>query len=184
MIVAILGNGPSREDYYKLKETRGYSHVVSCNFPWTDVDYNTIIDMKAAQGWIDQVIQNKQINPVRLFLSPNASKKFVAEGQSAFLQNWKQGDVEVRRRESSAHVAVKAAIQYLHATQIDIFGIDTFYTMDNTSTTWKYVNGGTDGPHRAQQISDWRQNWHRLKEENPNVRMEMIRLDGNYSLVL
>jgi hypothetical protein len=92
--------------------------------------------------------------------------------------------MEVRRRESSAHVAAKVAMQLLGATQLRIYGVDTFFTMENESSTWKYVNGGLEGAKKIQQITDWRRNWYRLKEENPDVQITMVRLQDESSITL
>jgi hypothetical protein len=184
MIVAILGNGPSKEDWFKEKDEHPFGYVMGCNFPWTDVDGTTMIDGKAADGWIKYVIDNKEVKPCPLWLSPNANQRFVHTGHRTFLEKWKKGEMEVRKRESSAHVAAKVAIELLGATQVRIYGVDTFFTMENESSTWKYVHGGLDGAKKIQQITDWRKNWYRLKEEHPNVQMTMVRLQDESSITL
>ncbi len=184
MIVAILGNGPSKEDWFMEKDLYPFDFVMGCNFPWTDVHATTIIDGKAAQGWCDYVIQKEEVQPVKFYLSPSANTKFVHNGEKQFLHQWKLGDVEVRRRESSAHCATKVAIEQLGATQVRVYGCDTFFTMENTSSTWKYVHGGLDGARKTKQITDWRSNWHRLNEENPDVQITMVRLEDASSITL
>jgi hypothetical protein len=184
MIVAILGNGPSKEDWFMEKDLHPFGFVMGCNFPWTKVDATTIIDGKAAEGWVKYVVEKKEVKPVKLYLSPAANSRFVHLGEKQFLHQWKKGEVEVRRRESSAHCAAKVAIEQLGATQVRVYGADTFFTMENASSTWKYVNGGLDGAKKAQQITDWRSNWHRLKEENPHVQITMVRLEDASSIAL
>ena len=184
MIVAILGNGPSKEDWFKEKDLHPFGFVMGCNFPWTDVDGTTIIDGKAADGWCEYVIKKQEVSPVPLYLSPNANQKFIHNGEKQFLHQWKRGEMEVRRRESSAHVATKVAIELLGATQVRVYGADTFFTMDNQSSTWKYVDGGLHGAKKSQQITDWRNNWHRIKSEHPHVQITMVRLEDASSLTL
>jgi hypothetical protein len=184
MIVAILGNGPSKEDWFKEKDEHPFGYVMGCNFPWAEVDGTTMIDGKAADGWIKYVIDMKEVKPCPLWLSPNANQRFVHAGHRTFLEKWKKGEMEVRKRESSAHVAAKVAIQLLGANQLRIYGVDTFFTMENESSTWKYVHGGLDGAKKIQQITDWRKNWYRLKEEHPHVQMTMVRLQDDSSITL
>jgi hypothetical protein len=186
MIVAILGNGPSKEDWFKEKDEHPFGYVMGCNFPWTDVNGTTMIDGKAADGWIKYVINKEasEIKHVPLWLSPAANSRFIHGDQRKYLEVWKKGEMEVRRRESSAHVATKVAIQLLNATQVRVYGVDTFFTMENESSTWKYVNGGLEGAKKIQQITDWRKNWYRLKEENPDVQITMVRLQDESSITL
>jgi hypothetical protein len=186
MIVAILGNGPSKEDWFKEKDEHPFGYVMGCNFPWTDVNGTTIIDGKAADGWIDYVINKKvpDVKEVPLWLSPAANSRFIHGDQRKYLEIWKKGEMEVRRRESSAHVATKVAIELLGATQVRVYGADTFFTMNNNSSTWKYVNGGLEGAKKSQQITDWRTNWHRIKEEHPHVQITMVRLEDASSITL
>jgi hypothetical protein len=186
MIVAILGNGPSKEDWFKEKDEHPFGYVMGCNFPWTDVNGTTIIDGKAADGWIRYVVNKEapEIKDVPLWLSPSANTRFIHGDQRNYLEKWKKGEMEVRRRESSAHVATKVAIELLGATQVRVYGVDTFFTMDNQSSTWKYVNGGLEGAKKSQQITDWRNNWHRIKEEHPHVQITMVRLEDASSIAL
>jgi hypothetical protein len=184
MIVAVLGNGPSKEDWLMEKSLYPFNFIMGCNFPWTHVDATTIIDGKAAEGWVEYVIDKKEVNPVKFYLSPSANSRFVHLGVRQFLHQWKAGDVEVRRRESSAHCATKVAIEQLGATEVRVYGVDTFFTMNNESSTWKYVNGGLSGAKKSQQITDWRTNWHRIKEENPDVKITMVRLEDASSITL
>jgi hypothetical protein len=186
MIVAILGNGPSKEDWFKEKDEHPFGYVMGCNFPWTDVDGTTIIDGKAADGWIKYVVNKEapEVKEIPLWLSASANARFTNAKLQDYLAVWKKGEMEVRRRESSAHVATKVAIELLGATQVRVYGVDTFFTMENQSSTWKYVHGGLDGARKVQQITDWRTNWHKLKEENPNVQITMVRLEDASSITL
>jgi hypothetical protein len=50
MIVGILGNGPSKEDWFKEKDEHPFGYVMGCNFPWTDVDGTTMTVRQQMDG--------------------------------------------------------------------------------------------------------------------------------------
>ena len=159
MKTALLCNGPSRVKYHS---TVSYKYVIGCNIPWTVVDATVIMDVNVLQRIKD---------PIKLFVSrkawiecPNKIKDKLIGHLSAIFDPLPEYD-------SAGHAACRKLLE-LGATEIDIFGCDSWFTNNTESYTHQFVDSrSTD---MTKNISVWRSRWYDLMDRNPKVVFNFI----------
>lgn len=173
MIAALLCNGPSRVAF---KDRTRYTYVMGCNIPWTDVDATTMIDVSIARYYAIN-----ETREYKLFLNDicwNTLKGFKRGGvklTSYIIAENKLGRIveEAKEFHSSGHIAALELIR-MGATEIDIYGCDSYFEDVIDSFTWQYVPSNASDKHKANQLIGWRKNWNLIKGQF-NVKLNFIK---------
>ncbi len=173
MKAALLCNGPSR---FAFKSKEGYNYVMGCNIPWCDVDGLTMIDVSVARYYATNELPSCQV-----FLSDicwNVLKGFRKDGiklTDYLISKNLLGAIVDTPKEfySTGHIAALQLIE-LGATEIDIYGCDSYFEEVIDSITWQYVPSTASDKHKAKQIIEWRKNWAFIQNEN-NIKMNFIK---------
>lgn len=168
MKAALLCNGPSRIAY---KGREGYTTVMGCNIPWTEVDSVVILDENIAK-----ILAN----------TPELIKYKTWFGR----KTWMYID-EIKARDkfkehfaglwdpkypyySSGHAALEILIQQGYC-KIDIYGCDSWFEYDLNSYTHKYSDTSSKDTEKC--IDEWRKKWLDIIANNPNVKVNFISYD-------
>lgn len=173
MIAALLCNGPSRVAF---KDRTRYTYVMGCNIPWTDVDATTMIDVSVARYYAIS-----ETREYKLFLNNicwNVLKGFRKSGvklTSYIIAENKLGRLVEDAKEfySSGHMAALELIR-MGATEIDIYGCDSYFEDVIDSFTWQYVPSNASDKHKAKQLIEWRKNWASIKGQF-SIEMNFIK---------
>lgn len=173
MKAALLCNGPSRVAFQSREE---YDYVMGCNIPWTDVDGTVILDVGVARYYATQETRNYKV-----FLNNdcwNTLKGFKRSGvkvTSYMIAENTLGRIIENAKQfySSGHMAALELIR-MGATEIDIYGCDSYFEDVIDSFTWQYVPSNASDNHKANQLIGWRKNWNLIKGQF-NVKLNFIK---------
>jgi hypothetical protein len=173
MRAALLCNGPSRVAFKNKEE---YNYVMGCNIPWTDVDGTVMVDIGVARYYAthDQPDYELFLNEVCW----NTLKGFKRSGvklTSYLLAENKLGRIIENAKPfySSGHMAALELIR-IGATEIDIYGCDSYYEDTVESFTWSLLPSHSSEKHRAKQVIEWRKNWASIEGQN-KVKLNFIK---------
>ncbi len=174
MKCAVLCNGPSRTAYSPSSE---YSLVLGCNIPWTDVDGTIIIDHQVVKRI---VLKPQLITCKDLYLSGRALQAMKVLKNSRQRHRVERYLGMVRETfpvelnwHSSGHCAAEVAIRK-GFTLIDVYGCDSYFTVDTTSYTRKFIaRGPRKGDHKR--VNEWRDRWDKMEKKHKEVTFNFIR---------
>jgi hypothetical protein len=159
MRVALLGNGNSRNCF---TEPDGYDYLIGCNVPWRQVNSTVVLDVNVLEkfdkhvdlfvsrkAWIEcsNKIKNKLIGSLRGLFDP------------------------LPEYDSTGHAACRKLLE-LGATEIHIYGCDSWFTNDTESYTHKYVDSRS--MDMTKNVSVWRARWYELMAKHPQVVFNFI----------
>ena len=159
MKVALLCNGPSRVAF---KSELGYNYIIGCNTPWTKVDATVVIDYN---------VLDKVENPVNLYCSRRAWRECPEKQRSRWIGYLVKLFDSLPEYDSAGHAAARILLE-MGATEIDIYGCDSWFLNNTESYTHKYVDSRSD--NMSKHVSVWRQRWYELMGQNPNVKFNFI----------
>lgn len=159
MRTALLCNGPSR---IAFNPDMVYNYTIGCNIPWTTVDSTVIIDVN-----ILQMIQD----PCLLFVSRKAWIECPNKVKDKLIGYLRGVFDPLPEYDSAGHVACRKLLE-LGATQIDIYGCDSWFTYNTDSHTHQYVDSRSQD--MSKNVSVWRARWYELMANNPRVVFNFI----------
>lgn len=159
MKTALLCNGPSRVAF---KPDLGYNYIIGCNIPWTKVDSTVVIDVK---------VLDKLDQPVKLYASRNAWRDCPTKTRDKLIGYLVELFDPLVDYDSTGHAAARVLLT-LGATEIDIYGCDSWFEMNTESYTHRYVDSRSD--NMSKHVSVWRSRWHELMGKNPQVKFNFI----------
>jgi hypothetical protein len=158
MKVALLGNGNSRNLFPDTPDR--YSYLIGCNIPWRQVDATVILDVN--------VLEKLDV-PVRFYVSRKAWRECRKKDS---LIGYMLGMFDsMSDYDSAGHAAARQLIE-LGATQIDIYGCDSWFTNNTESYTHKYVDSRSED--MTKNVSVWRARWYELMAKHPHVVFNFI----------
>lgn len=170
MKAAVLCNGPSRISYTGRGD---YNYVIGCNIPWTLCDSAVVLDGLVIDTWY----KNKQLITVPVHYGTEAWKRACFLDEQYFSIYYKEVLNIDPTYHSSGHIAVEAMIRYGYK-QIDVYGCDSWFNGDASSTTHSIVIR-PEGPNYPLRIKDrvtgWKIRWKQLFADNPDVAINFIR---------
>lgn len=165
---AILGNGPSRNEY-----KGGYDLVIGCNVPFTEVNYTVIYDLEVAKLWQS----NRDLIKCPAYFSIYAWHNIDEEFKSYIIDNnYYMGKAIYRLGDkfTSGHVAAQIAIDAGY-NELDLYGFDSYFEDDVDSYTRQFL----DTPLRGTSIVKyWREEWKNLIEVNNNIKFNFKRKEN------
>ena len=165
MIVAVLGNGPSRKVYET--STTSYDLIIGCNIPWTTVDETVILD----EDIINLMMKNHDLIKVPIWFGKRAWHYLESCRKDRYFTHLFKGWIEHKDKYSSGHWAVIKAIES-GATKIDVYGMDSYWEDTVESITHQIVpNTNAD----VKNITQWRENWKKVLDINPDIRVEFLK---------
>lgn len=168
MKCAVLCNGPSRVSY---QSREGYDFVIGCNIPWTEVDATVVVDEEIIRLWA----ATPTLITVPTYFGDKAWRYTDSIRKRDVFQPYFAGLMKVDTSyPSSGHVAADVALQK-GATEIDIYGCDSWFKESVDSYTEAYVPSGPNKEvRRAPRVRGWRERWNRMIEGNPTVQINFI----------
>lgn len=158
MKVAVLCNGPSRVAF---KEDLGYNYLIGCNIPWRQVDATVVMDVN---------VLDKFAEPIKFYCSRNAWRSL--HKRERFIDYLIELFDPLPEYDSTGHAAARIAIK-LGATQIDIYGCDSWFTNNTESHTHQFVDSRSTDMNKN--VSVWRSRWYELFAKHPEIRFNFIR---------
>jgi hypothetical protein len=159
---AVLCNGPSR---ILFKNPEQYDYIIGCNIPWTTVHSTVVLDVDVIKYWI----KNK-LPIIPLWFSESAWRETENKDRQLFVNSFLGIVKPLSEYYSSGHAACAKVIE-LGATQIDIYGCDSWFNKTLESSTHEYVNTSGD---TSKHIDGWRNKWNLIIENNPDVKINFI----------
>lgn len=167
MKAAVLCNGPSRNDY----TTRtGYDFVIGCNIPWCDVDATVVLDEAVVQKWSSQ----PDLISVPAYFSRKAWMFTDEIKKRKFFEKFLIELVDVLPEyDSSGHHAAMACARR-GASEIDIYGCDSWFDQTIASYTHKYFKN-LNPDDSKKYVYGWRNRWNHIINQNPNIKFTFIR---------
>lgn len=159
MKVAILCNGPSRNLY---SDSSQYNYIIGCNIPWTKVDSTVVLDAD-------------------VLLKMNTPQRFYCGNQT-----WMNTPIKVRNKligylasmiktlpdyDSTGHAAARTVIE-MGATEIDIYGCDSWFGANTDSHTHQWVDSRPIDMNKH--VSVWRARWYELMASHPDIVFNFI----------
>lgn len=145
----------------------GYDFVMGCNIPWAEVDGLTLIDVSVARYYATHIPNCK-------FFLPNFCWNVLKEYKHSGIKTTKYiidsnrfGRIieDPKDLYSSGHMAALELIR-LGATEIDIYGCDSYFNYTIESSTWEHVPSLANKNRQAEQIKSWKHNWDLIKSQN------------------
>ena len=155
---ALLCNGPSRVAF---NPDLGYNYVIGCNIPWTKVDSTVVMDVNV----LDKLESVRFYASRKSWLECPNSRKDKLIGYLAGLYD------SIADYDSAGHAAARILLKE-GATQIDIYGCDSWFTNNTESFTHKYIDSRAED--MTKHVSVWRQRWYELIGKNPDVKFNFI----------
>lgn len=159
MRVAILCNGPSRVDF---KSSLGYTYIIGCNIPWTKVDSTVVMDVNILQ---------KMKDPYSLFVSRKAWIECPNKVKDKLIGYIRGLFDPLPEYDTAGHVACRKVLE-LGATEVDIYGCDSWWDDTTESYTHKYSDSRSSDMNNH--IIVWRTRWKELMDKNPQVQFNFI----------
>lgn len=157
MKTALLCNGPSRVAF---NSRLGYNYIIGCNIPWTKVDSTVVLDKDVLE---------KMESPNRFYCSRNAWRE--CNRRERFIGYLVELFDSLPEYDSTGHAAARILLK-LGATEIDIYGCDSWFANNTESYTHKYVDSRSDD--MTKNVSVWRSRWYDLMDKNPSVKFNFI----------
>ena len=158
MKVALLGNGNNRNVF--LDSTNKYDYTIGCNIPWTKVDATVVMDAN---------VLDKMETLVPFYCSRIAWRNCNKQNRySDYLIEIFDSKIDY---DSAGHCAARIVLMR-GATEIDIYGCDSWFKEDTESYTHKYIDSRSSD--MSKHVLVWRERWHELMNENANVKFNFI----------
>lgn len=158
MKTALLGNGNSRILY--TPESNSYDYVIGCNIPWTKVDSTVILDVN---------VLDKIDVPLNFYASRNAWREF--REREKLIGYLIEIFDSIPDYDSAGHAAARILLK-LGATEIDIYGCDSWFTNDTESYTHQWIDSRSIDMNRN--VSVWRARWYELMSKHSHVNFNFI----------
>ena len=157
MKCAVLCNGDSRSLFTAPDR---YNYLIGCNIPWRQVNSTVIMDAGVLEKWEIPCAFYASDRAWRECRKRDRFKDHLIEIFPARIDN-----------PTSGHAALQIVIS-LGATQIDIYGCDSWFSDDTSSYTHQWVDDrATD---MSKQVRIWRQRWDAIISSNPDVKINFI----------
>lgn len=157
MKIAVLGNGDSRSLFTSADR---YSYLIGCNIPWRQVDFTVIMDVN---------VIDKLKDPVRFYCSRNAWRDL--HKNERYIGHLIEVFDTLPEYDSAGHAAARIAIK-LDATEIDIYGCDSWFSNNTDSYTHQYVDSRSIDMNKN--VSVWRARWYELMAKHPQIKFNFI----------
>lgn len=158
MKTAVLCNGNSRILYHN--QTNKYDYVIGCNIPWTQVDSTVILDVE---------VLNKFETPVKFYCGRGAWRELKNRGK--FIDYLIELFDPIPEYDSTGHAATRMIIK-LGATEIDIYGCDSWFANNTDSYTHQFVDSRSID--MSKNVSVWRSRWYELMANHPHIKFNFI----------
>ena len=159
MKTALLCNGPSRVAF---NSRLGYNYIIGCNIPWTKVDSTVVLDKEVLE-------KMQSLN--RFYCSRNAWRECPTKTRDKLIGYLVELFDPLVDYDSTGHAAARILLK-LGATEIDIYGCDSWFANNTESYTHKYVDSRSDD--MTKNVSVWRSRWYDLMDKNPSVKFNFI----------
>lgn len=160
MKVALLGNGTSRNIF--LNSTNRYDYIIGCNIPWTVVDATVIIDIN---------VLDKLDATCKLYVSRKAWMECPLKKRDKLIGTLIGLFDPIPDYDSTGHAAARIVLER-GATEIDIYGCDSWFTNDTESYTHQFVDSRSID--MSKNVSVWRARWYELMATHPQVVFNFI----------
>ena len=171
MEVAILGNGPSYEEYVDILNKNGFDIIIGCNFPDERlidlVDYSAFADAKALRMMRIQGKHHDKLGKFKIIAGPRAAagledvkcqpggsqtcrEYFEQNGYLDYVLQIPTGIIDPAESDeqrffTSGHLAYVFACELLKEAEITIFGCDSMFNGNHRDSLSNItVNDGTD----------------------------------------
>ena len=160
MRVALLGNGNGRR-YFPDTDDR-YSYLIGCNIPWRQVNSTVILDVN---------ILERLSQPVKFYASRKAWLECSNKSKDKLIGYLIEVIDVLPDYDSSGHAAARQLIK-LGATEIDIYGCDSWFVNDTESYTHQWVDSRSID--MSKNVSVWRARWYELMANHPQIKFNFI----------
>jgi hypothetical protein len=166
MKCAVLCNGPSRISF----QTRdGYDFLIGCNIPWTEVDATVVLDREI----VNKLARSPELIKYKIYFSRHGWMHTDAIRKRNLFQDAFAGIIDPKYPfYSSGHGALETAIKR-GATEVDIYGCDSWFQYDLSSHTHQYAN--TSYPDKYKCIDEWRIKWNDIINAHSHIKIEFIK---------
>lgn len=165
MKVAVLCNGPSRVLW---NGDSTYDLLIGCNIPWTSVDYTVVLDSEVVQVMLKDPSQIKY----KIYFGHRAWSFIESIRKQKVFDQYSLGVRYVEKNyHSSGHVAAEIALER-GATQIDVYGCDSYWSNDVSTYTRNFVDWY--GTKVDETVAGWRSRWITMQQENPKVKFVFV----------
>lgn len=159
MKTALLCNGPSRVVY---QPNMRYNYVIGCNIPWTKVNATVVMDVGVLQ---------KITEPCSMFINRKAWIECPNKVKDKLIGYLAGLFDAIPDYDSAGHAACRKLLE-LGATEIDIYGCDSWFMNNTESYTHQYVDSRSED--MTKNVSVWRARWYDLMSSNPKVVFNFI----------
>ena len=156
---ALLCNGPSRVAF---QDRLRYNYIIGCNIPWTQVDTTVVMDVS---------VLDKMNNDVAFFVSRKAWLECPTKHKDKLIGCLRGLFDPIPDYDSAGHAACRKLLE-LGATEIDIYGCDSWFTNNTESYTHQFVDSRSED--MTKNVSVWRARWYELMDKNPQVVFNFI----------
>jgi len=166
MKCALLCNGPSRVSY---KGSEGYDHIIGCNVPWAFVHSTVIFDKEI----INYYWKHPELIQFKIYFSRQAWRYTDSiKKRKLFIDHF--GDILDPEYPfySSGHGALSVLIK-MGATEVDIYGCDSWFEYDLSSYTHQFANNAFADHKKC--VDAWRNRWNNFIINNKQVKINFIR---------
>lgn len=160
MKTALLGNGNSRILY--TPQPNRYDYVVGCNIPWTKVNSTVVMDVS--------VLDNIDV-PVKFYASRKAWLECSNKSKDRLIGYLIGVFDALPDYDSAGHAAARQLIK-LGATEIDIYGCDSWFDNNTDSYTHQWIDSRSID--MSKNVSVWRARWYELMAKHPQIRFNFI----------
>lgn len=159
MKCALLGNGDSRSLFTTPNR---YSYLIGCNIPWRQVNSTVILDVN---------ILEKLSQPIKFYASRKAWLECSNKSKDKLIGYLIEVIDVLPDYDSSGHAAARQLIK-LGATEIDIYGCDSWFVNDTESYTHQWVDSRSID--MSKNVSVWRARWYELMANHPQIKFNFI----------
>ena len=160
MRTALLGNGNTRS--YFPHTTDRYDYVIGCNVPWRQVDSTVVIDVNVLE---------KLTTPFRFYASRKAWIECSNKSKDRLIGYLIELFDTLPDYDSAGHAAARQLIK-LGATEIDIYGCDSWFEYNTESYTHQWVDSRSID--MSKNVSVWRARWYDLMAKHPQISFNFI----------
>lgn len=157
MKVGVLCNGASRSLF---TEPSRYDYLIGCNIPWTKVDSTVIMDV----GVLEKLEHSFRFYCSRTAWREVHKKEKYVGGLIELFDSLPEYD-------STGHAAARIVLS-MGATEVDIYGCDSWWENNTESYTHKYIDSRSND--MTKNVSAWRANWYKLMSEHKEVVFNFI----------
>lgn len=163
MLGVVLGNGPSRE-YYDRKG----DYIIGCNIPGDQFSVDATVISDEEIVWV--LKNDPSLIKVPIIVSNKALEKMKELRIDSLFTIHHVFNVKVWY--NSAHYAAEFLLDY-GCDELHIWGCDSMFNADLSSTTDTFVNKDVDADRFIRQ---WRGVWDDIHIKHPYVNIQAMRL--------